>query len=523
MHKKVAALDLGTNSFHLLVAAIDQERQEVRIDRRRREFVFLGRELKGDPPHFSEAGIERSIETLRQLIKEARQAGAEVFIACATEAFRRSTNAAILTEAIRHELGVEVRILSGAEEARLIHEGVKHGLPLPEEPYLVMDIGGGSVEFIWGEKGEVYYLFSVPLGVTALQQRFPEPDPLSPQVIESIQTLVRETLTPHLDALPRQNIYHMIGTSGTYKTLARLIAHHTGDSAAAQTVHGYRFGPMVFYSMYQKLTTLPLSARLHLKGMQAERAPLLPYGAVLVHEVLKLFPIQTITISEYALREGLVYEYAQQLFSLSPPSERPLRERTIATLGEKYQLPTTHARLARQWAEELFDQLRPLHQLGAVEREWLAYAAYLHDIGHFINPSGHHKHGMYILLNSSMPGFTPEEILLMANLVRYHRKNLPSSEHFHYTALPRSQKKLIGLLAPLLRLADQLAKYTQHEPLRLSSSWSDTQVEIVITTTDAGAGRYLPSIYSEVQDFFERGYNRQLVLKLAWQPVVSAS
>lgn len=523
MPKRVAAFDLGTNSFHLLIALIDEQHQEVRIERRRREFVFLGRELRGEPPQFSEEGMTRALEVLRQFVRDARQAGAETLLACGTEAFRRAANAAVFSEAIRHELGIEVRLLSGAEEARLIHEGVKHGLPLPDEPYLVMDIGGGSVEFIWGERGEVRYLFSVPLGVTLLQQRFPEPDPLSPAVIEQIQALVRETLAPHLSALPREAIRYLIGASGTFKTLGRLVAHHAGDGAAAQTIHGYRFGPMLFHSVYQKLITLPLPARLQLKGMQAERAPLLPYGAIVTHEVLRHFPIQTITISEYALREGMIHDFAQQLFELPALMERPLRERTVRALGEKYQINTSHAEIARQWAEKLFDLLRPLHQLGATEREWLAYAAYLHDIGHFINPSGHHKHGLYILLNSSMPGFTSEELLLIANLVRYHRKGMPSSEHFHYGALPRSQKKLIGLLAPLLRLADQMAKYLQHEPLRVSAAWSNTQVEILADTTDGGAGRHLTSILAEVQDFFERSYNRRLTLSFAWQPVRSAS
>lgn len=519
MPEKIAAFDLGTNSFHLLIAVIDRERQEVRIERRRREFVFLGRELVGDPPHFTESGIERAVEVLRHLMKEVRQSGVSTILACGTEAFRRAANASLLLETIRQELGIEVRLLSGAEEARLIHEGVRNGLLLPEEPYLVTDIGGGSVEFIWAEKGEVRYLFSVPLGVTLLQQRFPEPDPLSPAVIEQIKALIHDMLEPHLRTITKENIRHLIGTSGTFKTLGRLVAHHAGDSAAAQTIHGYRFGPMLFYPVYKKLMTLPLSARLQLKGMQAERAPLLPYGAILVYEVLRLFPIQTITISEYALREGMIYDYARQLFDLPALLERPLRERTIRALGEKYQLPVPHAELTRQWAERLFDLLHPLHQLTTTEREWLSYAAYLHDIGHFINPSGHHKHGLYIILNSPMPGFSSEEILLLANLVRYHRKSLPSSEHFHYAALPRSQKKLIGLLAPLLRLADQMAKYLQHEPRRVSAIWTDTQVEILADTTDGGAGRHLTSITSEVQDFFERSYNRRLSLKLAWQPV----
>ncbi|MCS7162070.1 MAG: Ppx/GppA family phosphatase [Bacteroidia bacterium] len=518
MHKRIAALDLGTNSFHLLLARLDMAQQEVYLERRRREFVFLGRELEGSPPAFSDSGMQRAVEVLRSLVEEARQHGAEVFLACATEAFRLAQNAALLQETIRHELGLEVRILSGVEEARLIHLGVRHGLPLPEESYLVMDIGGGSVEFIWGQKGEILYLHSFPLGVSVLQRQFPEPDPLPPAQLQALHRYIRTTLEPLREAIKAVPVRYLIGTAGTFKTLGRLIAHSANGDSSEPALHGYRFSPMRFYPIYQKLTTLPLIERVRLKGMQAERAPYMPYGAALVYEVLQLFPIQTITISEYALREGLVYEYAGRLFSLPSLTAQPLRERTISALAQKYQLSLLHAQQTRRWAERLFDLLAPLHHLGKQEKEWLAYAAYLHDIGHFINPSGHHKHGLYLLLNTPMPGFTQEELLLMANLVRYHRKSLPSSEHFHYAALPRAQKKLVGFLAPLVRLADQLAKYLRHDPLGVRCSWNDKQVELIIDTTEASAARFLSSIYAEVEDFFERSYGRRLQLQLAWVP-----
>ncbi len=517
MAKKLAALDLGTNTFHLLVAQVEPQTHDLRIERALREFVFLGRELEGEPPVFSEAGLARAMDVLRRFVEIARQAGAETLLACGTEAFRRAQNASELIEAARHELGLPIRVLSGAEEARLIHEGVKHGLPLPEEPYLVMDIGGGSVELIVGEKGQIRYLVSLPVGVTALQRRFPEPDPLTPAKVEEMQAYLDSVIQPAVAAVSRLEVTHLIGCSGTFKTLGRLIAHQADDGLAAQSMHGYRFGPMLFYPVYQRLLTLPLSERLRMKGMQAERAPYMPYGALLVERILRTFPIGTLVVSDYALREGILYDYIASTEG-GLIQERPLRERTVVSLGQKYQLVEEHARHTRAWAEKLFDLLRPLHHLGQTEREWLAYAAYLHDIGHFINPSGHHKHGLYILLNSPMPGFTPEELLLMANLVRYHRKSLPSSEHFHYGALPRSQKKVIGLLAPLIRLADQLAKYLRHGPLRVSASWTPTQVQIEVDTTEAQAASYVAAMYAEVQDFFERSYNRQLVLRLSWHP-----
>ncbi|MCS7188652.1 MAG: Ppx/GppA phosphatase family protein [Bacteroidia bacterium] len=521
MSNRIAALDLGTNSFHLLIASIDSEKQEVRLERRVREFVFLGRELGGEPPCFSEEALVRGLGVLRSFVKLCQEMQVSRILACGTEAFRQAQNASLLIEAAKHELGIMIRILSGVEEARLIHEGVKNGLPLPEEPYLLMDIGGGSVEFILGKGGEILHLTSLPLGVTTLAKLFPEPDPFSPNILSQIQTHVHKILLPFLSAIPKENISYLIGSSGTFKTLARLIAHHSGDNLSAQTIHGYQFSPMLFYPIYKKLTTLPLSERLRLKGMQAERAPYMPYGAVLVERILQALPISRIIISEYALREGIIYEYAKQLLNGSIAVGTSLREKSVRALGDKYQINTLHAQHTREWAEKLFDLLRPLHHLTAQEKEWLAYAAYLHDIGHFINPSGHHKHGLYILLNSPMPGFSPEELLVIANLVRYHRKSIPSSDHFHYSALPRSQKKIIGYLAPILRLSDQLAKYLHHGPHHVSVAYTDTNIEISADTPEGNVGQYIPAIIAEVQDFFERSYNRHFSLQLAWQPGLS--
>ncbi|MDW8235540.1 MAG: Ppx/GppA phosphatase family protein [Bacteroidia bacterium] len=518
MVERIAALDLGTNSFHLLIARIHPQNAMVILEKRRREFVFLGRELEGDPPVFSQRGIQKALNVLQEFIAEGEKQGVSQWIACGTEAFRKAANAEVLLSKLRKSLGLEIRILTGEEEARLIYEGVRHGLPLPEEPFLIMDIGGGSVEFIWGEGETIHHLFSVPLGVTALQRLFAGTDPLSPSEIEAIRRHIKQTLTPHWRTLPQDKITHLIGTSGTFKTLGRLVAYHAGDGTASQTIHGFRFGPMLFYPVLQKLLTLPLSERLALKGMQAERAPLIPYGAILVDEILHYLPIQVITISDYALREGLIYDYVRQHFEVPSLQQAALREQTVRTLAEKYQLPSQHAEYSRLWAERLFDELKPLHGLGSQEREWLGFSAYLHDIGHFINPSGHHKHGLYILLNSPMPGFTSEELLLMANLTRYHRKGLPSSEHFHYSALPRAQKKTIGLLAPLLRLADLLAKYLHHPPQGLEIRWNNHQVEIQITTSESNPQRYLPSIEATTQEFFERSYNRHLVVSFTCQP-----
>jgi exopolyphosphatase/guanosine-5'-triphosphate,3'-diphosphate pyrophosphatase len=519
MAKKVAVLDLGTNSFHMLLARIDTEWERVEIDRQARAFVFLGEGMEETrPPAFSEAKMEQALSVLRSFWKEGQDYGAEVWLACGTEAFRRAANGPLLLSLIRQTLGLEVRILTGAEEAHLIYEGVRHGLLLPRDKHLVVDIGGGSVEFILGEDNQILHLTSLPLGVTRLKNQFVQEDPLSPATVAAIQAHVDQTLAPFLDSIRGMTVSYLIGSSGTFKTLGRLVAHHVDDTAGAKSIHGYRFAPALFTPIYQKLLTLPLAERLRLKGMQAERAPLIPYGAIVVGRILSHLPIQTIMISGYALREGILYDYARKLFQGHDPAVLPQREAAVQALAHRYHLPLRHAEITRQWAEALFDQLVSLHRLSPTEKEWLSYAAFLHDIGHYINPSGHHKHGQYIILHSPMPGFSSEELLIISNLVRYHRKSLPSSEHFHYAVLSKGQKKVIGYLAPLLRLSDQLAKYLQEPPMHIEVSWTDEKVALVLSTTQARAALHLTAIRAEVQDFFERSYNRRLEISFRWVP-----
>ncbi len=520
MAEKIGILDLGTNSFHLLIGLFKEG--EVRVLRQAREFVFLGRDLAdGTKPAFTTQAMERALKAIQHFLAVGQAEGVQTWLACATEAFRRAANGADLLEAIRHEYGLSVRILSGAEEAQLIYLGVSQGLLLPEEPHLVVDIGGGSVELILGENGRVLHLTSLPLGVTRLQGLFGAEDPLSGATLARIRSHVDQLLEPFLTEIKGIYVTHLIGSSGTFKTLGRLIAHHVGDAMGAQSIHGYRLAPLVFYPVAQKLLSLPLAERLRLKGMQAERAPLIPFGVVVVERLLARLPIQTMTISGYALREGLLYDYAQKAFGGRLPQALSQREEAVRALASRYQVTQHHAEIARAWAEKLFDELRPLHRLGAEEQEWLAYAAYLHDIGHFINPSGHHKHGQYIILNSPMPGFGSEELLIISNLVRYHRKSLPSSEHFHYSVLSRTQKKVIGYLAPLLRLADQLAKYLQEPPQAIQVELRDLQVELTLPTAQSEAYKYLSAILGEVEAFFERSYNRRLSITFRWVPAAS--
>lgn len=520
MVEKVGILDLGTNSFHLLIGLLREG--EVRVLRQAREFVFLGRDLEEGPkPVFTAEAMERAISTIEHFVAMGEAEGVQTWVACATEAFRRAENGSDLLEALRHEYGLSVRLLSGAEEAQLIYLGVSQGLILPEEPHLVVDIGGGSVELILGKQGGILHLTSLPLGVTRLQARYGSEDPLSSATIGRISEHVDALLEPFLAEIKGFYVTHLIGSSGTFKTLGRLIAHHVGDSMGAQSIHGYRFAPLTFYPVAQKLLSLSLAERLRLKGMQAERAPLIPFGVVVVQRLLARLPIQTVTISGYALREGILFEYAQKVFGGRLPQTLSQREESVRLIASRYQVSQHHAETTRAWAERLFDELRPLHRLGSQEKEWLAYAAYLHDIGHFINPSSHHKHGQYIVLNSPMPGFSSEELLIIGNLVRYHRKSLPSSEHFHYSVLSRNQKKVIGYLAPLLRLADQLAKYLQEPPKGMEVVLEDTQMGLIIPTARSEAHKYLPAILGEVEAFFERSYNRRLSITFRWVPLAS--
>ena len=242
--------------------------------------------------------------------------------------------------------------------------------------------------------------------------------------------------------------------------MASIIAHANKDYLSAENLNSYEFGAVAFNKLHKRLVKSSRSERLNIPGMEAMRVDMIVMASLIIDILVRELGIRNISTSLFALKEGILYHYIaekkERLNYLIGNTERSLRAKAIRNLGTKFGVDENHGMKVSEIATRIFQQLMPLHPLGKNEAEILKYACLLHDIGHFVNRSGHHKHGQYIIMNSGLNGFSNDELIILGNVVRYHRKSLPTRDHFHYKVLRDRHRYMVRLLAGILRIADNL-------------------------------------------------------------------
>ncbi|MCS6904797.1 MAG: Ppx/GppA phosphatase family protein [Bacteroidia bacterium] len=511
----IAVIDLGTNTFHLLIVEID-EKGSFYITEKYKEAVKLGEGgmEKNEilPPAF-ERGM-RAMENFRKIIDSR---GAQKVFAYATAAIRGAKNSEAFIKQAWQLANIPIKVINGYEEASLIYQGIRYGLTLPaQEDVLIVDIGGGSVELIVANRVCAKYLQSIEVGAARALEFIQPDDPITQEQIQSTIQYFREALKQTLEQLKTFQLATLIGSSGTFETLGAMIAHQRGDRHLVDTLNGFIFDRKQFLEAHDKILAKSRDERLALPGMDPNRVDMILTGVILVNLLLQELNINQIMVSTYALKEGILVNYMETQRLLQPLElyEQNFREKAILQLAEKYNYAREHARLVSKIATQIFDQTYALHHYGAHERELLQYAALLLDIGHFINRSGHHKHSQYIVQNSNIPGFTANEILLLSNLVRYHRKSLPSLEHMHYNLLYREHKELVKKLAGILRIATNLdrAHRLAVEDVRVNIQNNKTIILMVKSSKNVDLEM---SAALEARELFEIAFNCKLEIKQA--------
>jgi exopolyphosphatase/guanosine-5'-triphosphate,3'-diphosphate pyrophosphatase len=459
--ESVAVIDLGTNTFHLLIAEVNSE-GEFYIKHKFKEMVKLG-EGGIDSNIIAEPAFHRGIQALKNFSQYIEQHHCQRIIAFATSAIRTAKNGQDFVRRAFEVTGIKIQVINGNEEAALIYEGVRNGIQLPhQEPVLIMDIGGGSVEFIVANSLHPLLLRSLNLGAARMYEKFKPSDPMTPQQIALIENYYQQELKTLIDEIREFQVTKLIGTSGAFETLATMIAYQQGDVLTASgNINGYQFHAEQFYSIYHQLLNANREQRLQIQGMDKQRVDLINVGIILIATVQKLLNINKFMVSTYALKDGIFFTHLGNKvhgIGASSPNDKSIREKAVKNLCKKFHCTEKHTQKVLQLALSLFEQTKELHWYGELEKELLTYAAWLHDIGYYIHRSGHHKHGQYIIMNSQLAGFSHDELLLLGNIVRYHRKSLPSKDHPYYAILTPEHKVMVKKLAAILRLADHLDK-----------------------------------------------------------------
>ncbi|MEY2985607.1 MAG: hypothetical protein RLZZ568_2224 [Cyanobacteriota bacterium] len=455
----LAAIDIGTNSVHMVIVRIDPLLATFTIIAREKDTVRLGdRDPKSN--QLTTAAINRAIAALKRCMELAKSVEADHIIAVATSATREARNGQDFLAQIQAEVGLTVDLISGPEEARRIYLGVFSGMDFQQDPHVIIDIGGGSTELILADRQDVRFLSSTKVGAVRLTQDFVHSDPINPTELAVLRAYVRGMLERPVDEIkqrlkPEETAVKLVGTSGTIETLATMTAlHHQRE--VPNPLQGYTFTQKDIRDWVKKLAGLTYQERLAIAGLSDRRAEIILAGAVILLEAMTMLNLAKISICERALREGMIVDWmlTHGLIEDRLRFQGEIRQRSVLKIAHKYRVDLNFSQRVATFATSFFDQLQgTLHHWGEMEREWLWAAAILHNCGLYVSHSAHHKHSYYLIRNAELLGYTEIELELIANIARYHRRSKPKKRHDDYIKLLDNHRSLVRQLSAILRLA----------------------------------------------------------------------
>jgi exopolyphosphatase/guanosine-5'-triphosphate,3'-diphosphate pyrophosphatase len=452
--QQLAALDIGTNSFHLVVARFTGDGHRFEVITREKEMVRLG-SGSGDMKLLDDDAIDRGIAALTRCRQIAEAHDAQLY-AVATSAVREADNASVFLKRARKEAGVQVEVISGLEEARLIHLGVLQAVPVFDTRLVLVDIGGGSTEILVGERGEILTSGSLKLGAIRLTRRFFKTDTLHPAALDSARRHVRATVAPMRRQVRRTGFEVAVGSSGTIGAVAAMVQAAREPGAPAPRVwNNFEFTRKEVRAVVRALADAgSLENRRRLPGLDDKRADIILGGAVILEQVMAELEITTMVVSDYALREGVLLDARERTGGASLHQLHDLRRRGVRHLAELMDDDPQHSARTARLALDLFDATEQWHGLHRDARELLAAAARLANVGQFVSHDKHHKHSYYVIRNTDhLQGYTDHEIELIALIARYHRKSPPKDSHPEYKALRADDQRLVSVCAGILRIA----------------------------------------------------------------------
>ena len=451
---RLAAIDIGTNSVHMIVVRVRPDFSFEIVDREK-EMVRLG--AGGlDGKKLTNESMNAALQALSKFARLAQSHQVDEILAVATSATREAENGGAFLRAIERKTGIRARLITGTEEARLIHLAAVYGVDTPK-PAVVIDIGGGSVEITLGSGREIEFARSFKIGVIRLTERFVDSDPISSRDERKMVEFIGEHVNRYIEHIVEKGFDRVIGTSGTILSLG-IVATAMDRGTVPQEVRNLRVPAKSLRRLRKTAVELDLEERMHLPGLDPRRADLMVAGGVLLDTLLKKLKAEDITLCDLALREGVLLDYIQQhRRDIARVDRYPdVRRRSVIELGERCAWDGAHSRQVAAIALTLFDYTKRIHGLGDREREWLDYAGLLHDIGTHISYPKHHRHSYYLVKNGDLRGFEPEEIAIIALLTRYHRRAVLQKDHEGVADLDKYQRRVVTILSAFLRLAETL-------------------------------------------------------------------
>ncbi len=472
---RYAAVDIGSNSVRMMAAEVTEGQTRILAEDRQvtrlGESVFRSGRISKEALDFLCTSLARMYATYSRL---------EVIgiRAVATSAVRDTSDQHEFIQRTSEVLATNVEIISGAEEARLIHLGVEARWPRPKERTLIIDVGGGSAELIVSQGGQLLDAVSKPVGAVRLTEVFLKSDPPEPGELHRLESYIDEKLSTFQKLHGDEKFDRAIATSATAAAIVSAV--NQVARAKRDEADRLRASASQIRELYAMLGANNVSARRKISGIGPKRAEIIIAGTAVFLRALEILGHRSLYYCAAGVRDGIIADLAARGVGRELSHLSREQRSVVEAMAKRYGVALKHARHVACLGHRLFEILQPVHQLPAAAGKLLEASAYLHDIGHFVSGTGHHKHSAYLVANSDMPGFTDNERLTIAALCRFHRKSMPQPRHPFYQTLDAESKRLFINLEPLLRIADALDRGHEQKVRELTSVTKDGAVTLLV-------------------------------------------
>lgn len=512
---KLAAIDIGSNSIKL--AVVDATASEsFAVLTREKDVVRLGHETlrKG---HLKPSAIQRAVECIKRYRSIAEARGAETIVATATASVREANNRREFIKEVEKQTGIRVEILSGIEEARLIGLAASRGCSLRGAISINIDIGGGSTEISVFRDGMPLSLFSVKMGAVVMTERFILSDPPKTREINNLRSEIRAAFERPARELRGQKWQQATGTSGTILAVgaalrAASISEAERKNQAAQPAEAnIAFSELA--RLNESLAGMDVQERRKVPRISSQRSEIIVAGAQILEGAMRALGINMLQTCDWALREGVIIDLLREMESEARPPLPDFADPKLLGVhgvGKRFGYEEAHAQQVARLAESIFDSLADTEKLTRHHRMLMSAAALLHDVGYHIAHESHHKHSLYLIVNSELTGFSEAERAVIANIARYHRGSPPRERHPEYAALNPADREIVCRLGAIVRIADALDRSHECRVNNLSCIRNGDTINIEI-----GGAANLDNELQEAErkrEMFEQAFNCNLSL-----------
>jgi exopolyphosphatase / guanosine-5'-triphosphate,3'-diphosphate pyrophosphatase len=444
----IAAIDVGTNAMRLVIGSIHADHR-IELLENLREPVRLGKDVFATGL-LSEETTERAIEAFQKFKGLIDKYGVEHLRAVATSATREALNSDIFIDRIAQATGIDLTAIGGEEEARLIHLAVADRVNLRNKRALLIDIGGGSVEVTLVSDGSILATVSFNMGTVRLLQKLEQErvgEPRFNQLVREYADATRKWLETQIG---QYKLDLCIATGGNAEALGDLRKRLFGKDSQ------FVITRQELDALVDTLQGMSYAVRIHELRLRPDRADVIVPASIVLQTIARQAGVEQVLVPNVGLKDGLLLDIVRELYD---QQHRLHRDQVLASamqVGRKYAFDEQHATSVARFALQLFDATQRLHHLDDESRLLLEAAALLHDIGHFVNATEHHKHTFYLLTATPFIGLSKPQRAIVANVARYHRKSPPSPQHEAFKVLPAKDRVIVSKLAVLLRIADAL-------------------------------------------------------------------